>query len=94
MSTSIPMPASDADGVTGPDPSTLGYEQARDELVEIVRHLEGGEAPLEATMALWERGEALAARCRRILDDAQARLDRAQTPTAPSAATGSDPTGD
>ena len=32
-----------------PDPSTLGYEQARDELVDIVARLEGGRAPLEAT---------------------------------------------
>ncbi|MDN6428804.1 MAG: exodeoxyribonuclease VII small subunit [Propionibacterium sp.] len=61
-----------------PDPSTLGYEQARDELVDIVSRLEGGRAPLEATLELWERGEALAARCRSILEDAQARLDRTQ----------------
>lgn len=63
---------------TAPDPATLGYEQARDELVGIVRQLESGQAPLEATLALWERGEALAARCRQVLDDAQKRLDRAQ----------------
>ncbi len=65
-----------------PDPATLGYEQARDELVDIVRRLEGGQAPLEATLQLWERGESLAARCRQILDDAQQRLDRAPS-TAP-----------
>lgn len=61
-----------------PDPQTLGYEQARDELVEIVRTLESGQAPLEATLELWERGEALAGRCRAILDDAQMRLDRTE----------------
>ena len=60
-----------------PDVAGLGYEQARDELVAIVRRLEGGQAPLDDTLALWERGEALAARCRAILADAQARLDRA-----------------
>lgn len=59
-----------------PDPSTLGYEAARDELISIVRTLEGGQAPLEDTIAMWERGEALAARCRTILDSAQQRLEQ------------------
>lgn len=59
-----------------PAPETLGYEAARDELVDIVRRLESGQAPLEDTLALWERGEALATRCRTILTDAQQRLDR------------------
>jgi Exodeoxyribonuclease VII small subunit (EC 3.1.11.6) len=67
-----------------PDPASLGYEQARDELVDIVARLEGGRAPLEATLGLWERGEALAARCRSILEDAQARLDRTQQTEPPS----------
>lgn len=58
-----------------PDPSTLSYEAARDELVAIVRQLEGGQAPLEDTIAMWERGEALAVRCRTILDSAQQRLE-------------------
>ena len=57
-----------------PDPASLGYEAARDELVQIVRALEGGQAPLEDTLALWERGEALAQRCQTWLDDARARL--------------------
>ena len=39
-----------------PDPQSLGYEEARDELVRIVQSLEGGQAPLEATLTLWERG--------------------------------------
>ena len=61
---------------TAPAPETLGYEAARDELVDIVRRLESGQAPLEDTLALWERGEALAQRCRGILTDAQQRLER------------------
>ena len=61
-----------------PDASTMGYEQARDELVEIVGVLESGKAPLEATLQLWERGEALATRCRTILDQAQTRLEQAE----------------
>lgn len=63
-----------------PDPQSLGYEEARDELVRIVQSLEGGQAPLEATLTLWERGEALAERCSQILDGAQSRLtERTQT---------------
>lgn len=62
------------------DPQTMGYEAARDELVSIVRQLESGQAPLEDTIALWERGEALAARCRAILNDAQSRLEKAAAP--------------
>ena len=62
-------------GVGGPDVGSLGYEQARDELVEVVRRLEAGGEPLEASLALWERGEALARRCQEWLDGAQARLD-------------------
>ncbi|MGL5857350.1 MAG: exodeoxyribonuclease VII small subunit [Angustibacter sp.] len=53
----------------------LSYEQARDELVEVVRRLESGGTSLEESLTLWERGEALAARCQAWLDGAQARLD-------------------
>jgi exodeoxyribonuclease VII small subunit len=60
------------------DPSaTLGYEQARDELVDVVRRLEAGGATLEESLALWERGEELATVCRRWLEGARARLDAA-----------------
>lgn len=54
----------------------LSYEQARDELVAIVARIEGGSASLEESMALWERGEALAAHCKAKLDQAQEQLDR------------------
>ena len=55
----------------------LGYEQARDELIEVVRRLEVGGTTLEESLALWERGEELAKVCRRWLDGARARLDAA-----------------
>lgn len=55
----------------------LSYEQARDELVETVRKLEAGGTSLEDSLALWQRGEELAAICQRWLDGARARLDRA-----------------
>ncbi|WP_279331478.1 exodeoxyribonuclease VII small subunit [Streptomyces sp. OS603R] len=55
----------------------LGYEQARDELIEVVRRLEAGGTSLEESLALWERGEELAKVCRRWLDGARARLGAA-----------------
>jgi exodeoxyribonuclease VII small subunit len=57
--------------------STMGYEQARDELIDVVRRLEAGGATLEESLALWERGEELARVCRRWLEGARARLDAA-----------------
>lgn len=62
--------------------AALGYEQARDELIEVVRRLEAGGTTLEESLALWERGEELAKVCRRWLEGARARLDAALT--APS----------
>jgi exodeoxyribonuclease VII small subunit len=55
----------------------LSYEAARAELGEVVRQLEQGGATLEQSLALWERGEELAAVCQRWLDGAQAKLDAA-----------------
>jgi exodeoxyribonuclease VII small subunit len=55
----------------------LGYEQAREELVEVVRRLEGGGTSLEESLALWERGERLAQVCQSWLDGAKKRLDSA-----------------
>jgi exodeoxyribonuclease VII small subunit len=63
---------------TSPPPvDGLSYEQARDELVQVVQRLEAGGVPLEESLALWERGEALASHCRRWLEGARARLDAA-----------------
>ena len=53
------------------------YEQAREELTEIVRRLEAGGVTLEESLALWERGEALATICQEWLDGARARLEAA-----------------
>ncbi len=55
----------------------LEYEQAREELVATVQRLEAGGLTLEESLALWERGEALAAHCQAKLDGARARLDAA-----------------
>ncbi|MCS0602362.1 exodeoxyribonuclease VII small subunit [Streptomyces sp. LP11] len=59
------------------DEAALSYEQARDELIEVVRRLEAGGTTLEESLALWERGEELAKVCRRWLEGARARLDAA-----------------
>jgi exodeoxyribonuclease VII small subunit len=52
----------------------MPYEQARDELIEVVRRLEGGGLTLEESLELWERGERLAAICLQWLEGARARL--------------------
>ena len=55
------------------------YEQARDELVDVVRRLEAGGVTLEESLQLWERGEELARICQEWLDGAKARLEAAAT---------------
>ena len=58
----------------------IPYEQAREELVEVVRSLEAGGLTLEESLALWERGEQLATTCQTWLDGARARLDAVLDP--------------
>lgn len=59
------------------DPASPSYEAARDELADVVRRLEAGGTTLEESLALWERGEALAQTCQDWLDNAKQRLDAA-----------------
>jgi exodeoxyribonuclease VII small subunit len=68
----------DGKNTDAPDVAGLSYEQARDELVRVVQRLEAGGEPLEDSLALWERGEALATRCQEWLDGARERLAAAQ----------------
>jgi exodeoxyribonuclease VII small subunit len=56
---------------------TPSYEAAREELIDVVRRLEAGGTTLEESLALWERGEALATICQDWLDGARKRLDAA-----------------
>lgn len=63
---------------TPADIASLSYEQARDELVSVVGKLEQGGITLEESISLWERGEALAARCEEWLVGARARLEAAK----------------
>lgn len=64
-----------------PEISSLSYEQAREELVMTVKRLEAGNLPLEESLSLWERGEALADRCQAWLDGARERLEKAREET-------------
>lgn len=59
--------------------SELGYEEARDELIEVVRQLEQGGLGLDASLKLWERGEELAKRCDEQLAGARRRVEQALT---------------
>jgi exodeoxyribonuclease VII small subunit len=79
-------PAADR-GEARPD---LSYEEAREELVEVVRTLESGGGTLEESLALWERGEELAKICQSWLDGARRRLDAAMA-QRPGTGPGSEP---
>jgi exodeoxyribonuclease VII small subunit len=57
--------------------SELGYEEARDELIEVVRVLEQGGLDLDSSLRLWERGEELARRCEEHLAGARKRVEDA-----------------
>ena len=57
-----------------PESPRPAYEQARDELTEVVKRLEAGGLTLEQSLELWERGERLAAICAEWLEGARARL--------------------
>ncbi len=80
------------------DVESLGYEQARAELLDVVRRLEAGSETLEESLRLWERGEALARQCERWLAGARASVEaslaagRARS-DGPGATTGSTPEG-
>lgn len=61
---------------------SISYEQAREELAQVIGRLESGGISLEESLALWQRGEELAAICQAWLDGAKARLAAAQSPEA------------
>jgi exodeoxyribonuclease VII small subunit len=65
------------DGGAPTDPIPASYEQARDELAGVVAALEEGGLTLDESLALWERGQALAAACERFLAGARERVEAA-----------------
>jgi exodeoxyribonuclease VII small subunit len=81
-------PATPSSTTGATDVAELSYEQARDELVRVVTELEQGSATLEQSLALWERGEALARRCEEWLLGAKQRLDAARAAASSTAAGG------
>ena len=68
------------------DIGQLSFERAIEELESIVKRLEDGRVPLEESVTIYERGEALKRRCEDLLRQAEARvqkitLDAAGNPT-------------
>jgi len=62
---------------TKPQPiADLTFEQAFAELEESVRTLERGDLPLEESLALYERGQELAAYCAKLLDEAELKVQQ------------------
>jgi exodeoxyribonuclease VII small subunit len=72
------------------DVKKMPFEQAIEELEGIVRDLEGGKVPLEKSVTLYERGEALKKRCDELLRQAEARVEKI-TLDANGKPTGSEP---
>jgi len=64
-----------AGGNANQDVANMSFEQAREALGQVVARLEAGGEPLESALALWERGEALAAHCQVWLDGARERFE-------------------
>jgi exodeoxyribonuclease VII small subunit len=69
---------------TADDLSELSYEEAREELITVVQRLESGGAPLAESLALWERGEKLAAICQQWLDGAKVEAARVRSGAGPT----------
>lgn len=61
---------------THADVKRLSFEKAIEELESIVKRLEGGQVPLEESVAIYERGQALKARCEDLLKQAEARVEK------------------
>jgi exodeoxyribonuclease VII small subunit len=58
------------------DIKTLTFEKAIEELESIVKRLEEGKVPLEESVTIYERGEALKRRCEELLRQAEARVEK------------------
>ena len=62
--------------MTHADVDALPFERAIEELELIVKRLEEGKVPLEESVAIYERGEALKRRCEELLAQAEARVNK------------------
>ena len=54
----------------------LSYEQAFEELQSLIGLLESGEKPLEETLELYERGQALYHHCQKLLEEAELKVEQ------------------
>ena len=72
------------------DVKRLSFERAIEELESIVKRLEEGKVPLEESVAIYERGEALKTRCEELLRQAEARVEKITLNTS-GKPTGSEP---
>lgn len=59
-----------------PDIAAMSFEDALRALEDVVRKLESGDVPLDGSITLYERGEALRKHCQARLDAAQARIEK------------------
>lgn len=81
-----------AEDISTPDPDTLSFEDALRALETIVRRLESGDVPLDESISLYAKGEALRKRCTERLQAAEARIAKL-TVDANGAVTGAQPFG-
>jgi exodeoxyribonuclease VII small subunit len=72
---------------TLPDVATLSFEAALKQLEEIVTKLERGDVPLEESIAIYERGEALKKRCEALLAQAEERVEKIRVAEGQAAGT-------
>lgn len=79
-----------SDGDAAKPVAEMSFEEAMAELDHVVRQLEGGEVPLDASIALYERGDALRKHCEAKLKAAEAKVEQI-TATADGEATGTQP---
>jgi exodeoxyribonuclease VII small subunit len=82
--------AENTQGNVQADIRKLSFERAIEELETIVKRLEDGKVPLEESVTIYERGEALKRRCEELLRQAEARVDKITT-DANGQVTGTEP---
>jgi len=62
--------------MTEKDIAKLSFEEALGELEQVIGRLEGGQVPLEQSIALYERGDALRKHCEAKLNEAQLKVEK------------------
>ncbi|MEM8597745.1 MAG: exodeoxyribonuclease VII small subunit [Pseudomonadota bacterium] len=65
-----------ADTATAPDIAAMSFEEALDALTRVVDDLEAGSVPLDRSIALYERGEALRRHCEAQLEAAELKVQK------------------